>query len=59
MAGENPARNVLVEVQPERKVDLLGNAGKTVVCIAFLHLYDGINDCFTRSLGTGLTATTG
>ena len=59
MNREYPANSVLIQVQSERQVDLLGNAGTTVSWIALLHLYDGIDDFFTGSFGTGLPATTG
>jgi len=46
MSGEYSAHNILVEFQAKGQVDLLGNAGTTVSWIAFLHLYDSINDFF-------------
>jgi len=58
MSGEYSAHNILVEFQAKGQVDLLGNAGTSVSWIAFLHLYDGIDDFFTGSFGTGLPATT-
>jgi hypothetical protein len=59
MNRDYPTNSVFIQVQSERQVDLLSNAGTTVSWIALLHFHDGIDDFFTGSFGTGLPATTG
>ena len=58
MHREYLANGVLIKGHTERQVDLLGNAGAAVSWIALLHFHDGIDDFFTGSFGTGLSATT-
>ena len=58
MSGEYSAHNILVEFQAKGQVDLLGNAGTSVSWIAFLHLYDGIDDFSGWTLWTSLLPST-
>jgi len=44
MNREYTTNIVLIQSQSERQVDLLGNAGTTVLWIAPFHPNDGIND---------------
>ena len=46
MNREYTTNSVLIQVQSERQVDLLGNAGAAVSRVALLHFHDGINDFF-------------
>ena len=51
---EYPSDNILVEVQAERQVDLLGDAGTAISWIAPFHRNDGINDFSGWTLWTSL-----
>lgn len=51
---EYPANSVFIQVQSERKVDLLGDAGTAISWIALLHRNDGINDFSGWSLWPSL-----
>jgi hypothetical protein len=49
MNREYPANTVFVQVQSERQVDLLSNAGAAVSRVAPFHLDNGIDDFFGRA----------
>ena len=58
MNREYPANSVFIQVQSERQVDLLGDAGTAISWIAPFHLNDGINDFSGWSLWTWLLTAT-
>ena len=56
MNREYPANSVFIQVQSERQVDLLGDAGAAESRIALLHLYDGFDDFSGSSFWTRCAA---
>ena len=50
---QDSADNILIQVQSERQIDLLGNAWAAVSRIALLHLDDGFDYFSVGPLGPG------
>ena len=58
MNCEYPANSVFTQVQPERQVDLLSDAGTAISAISLLHFNNGINDFFGWTFWTSLLPAT-
>ena len=58
MKREYPANSVFIQVQSERKIDLLGDAGTAISWITPFHRNDGINEFSGWTLWTSLLTAT-
>jgi len=52
--GKNSTNNILVEIQVEGQVDLLGDAWTAKTRVTLLYFHDGFDNFVGGSLGTGL-----
>ena len=58
MRREYASNDVLIQVQSECQIELLGDTRAAISRVALFHFHDGINDLFAGSLWTRLAAAT-